>query len=86
MVFVKENRYKHDMKTKLTGLGVALVTPFTPSGEVDFEALKSALQAINYTGALTAEMIPFCRLPDLVLPDEALAKVTAAKMVELFGK
>ncbi|MBR2345262.1 MAG: sugar phosphate isomerase/epimerase [Lentisphaeria bacterium] len=55
-------------------------------GEVDFEALKSALQAINYTGALTAEMIPFCRLPDLVLPDEALAKVTAAKMVELFGK
>ena len=48
--------------------------------------MKSALQAINYTGALTAEMIPFCRLPDLVLPDEALAKVTAAKMVELFGK
>ena len=28
------------MKTKLTGLGVALVTPFTPSGEVDFEALR----------------------------------------------
>lgn len=28
------------MKTKLTGLGVALVTPFTPSGEVDFVALQ----------------------------------------------
>ncbi len=53
------------------------------NGEVDFPALFAALKAINYTGALTAEMIPFCRLPDLVLPDLELAKVTAGKMVEL---
>lgn len=28
------------MKNRLTGLGVALVTPFTPNGEVDFAALQ----------------------------------------------
>ncbi|MBE6378534.1 MAG: sugar phosphate isomerase/epimerase [Lentisphaerae bacterium] len=53
-------------------------------GEVDFDALKKALTAINYTGPLTAEMIPFSRLPDLVLPDQALAEVTAAKLNTLF--
>ena len=53
-------------------------------GEVDFDALKKALAAINYNGPLTAEMIPFNRLPDLVLPDQALAEVTAAKLNSLF--
>lgn len=53
-------------------------------GEVDFDALKAALTAIGYDGPLTAEMIPFCRLPDMVLPDEALAKVTAEKLNSLF--
>lgn len=53
-------------------------------GEVDFDALKKALAAINYNGPLTAEMIPFSRLPDLVLPDQALAEVTAAKLNTLF--
>lgn len=53
-------------------------------GEVDFDALKKALAAINYNGPLTAEMIPFSRLPDLVLPDQALAEVTAAKLNSLF--
>ena len=55
-------------------------------GVVDFDALKAALLAINYTGPLTAEMIPFCRLPDMVLPDAALAAKTAGRMLELFGK
>lgn len=53
-------------------------------GEVDFDALKKALAAINYNGPLTAEMIPFSRLPDMVLPDQALAEVTAAKLNTLF--
>lgn len=56
------------------------------SGEVDFDALKAALKAVNYSGPLTAEMIPFSRLPDLVLPDEPLAVATAGKMLALFGK
>ncbi len=50
------------------------------SGEVDFKALKSALEAVNYQGPLTVEMIPFCRLPDLVLPDQALAEASARKL------
>ena len=53
-------------------------------GEVDFDALKKALAATNYTGPLTAEMIPFSRLPDMVLPDQALAEVTATKLNSLF--
>lgn len=55
-------------------------------GDVNFEALTAALKAIDYQGTLTAEMIPFCRLPDMVLPDEELAVKTAGRMLELFGK
>ena len=53
-------------------------------GEVDFSVLKTALEKIGYTGPLTAEMIPFCRLPDMVLPDEALAKTTVEKLKSIF--
>lgn len=53
-------------------------------GEVDFAVLKTALEKIGYTGPLTAEMIPFCRLPDMVLPDEALAKTTVEKLKSIF--
>ena len=56
------------------------------SGEVDFDELKAAFKRVNYNGPVTAEMIPFCRLPDMVLPDKELAAVTADKMLELFGK
>lgn len=52
-------------------------------GEVDFAAVKKALAAIGYQGTMTAEMIPFSRLPDLVLPDEELAKVTVQKLKEV---
>ena len=37
------------------------------------------------SGPLTAEMIPFSRLPDLVLPDMVLAGDTAAKLKKIFG-
>lgn len=50
------------------------------NGDVDFEAIKNALEAMNYQGTLTAEMIPFSRLPDLVLPDYELAVDTAKKL------
>ena len=53
-------------------------------GEVDFDALKVALKAIDYQGPLTVEMIPFCRLPDLVLPDLPLAEVSAQKLLSIF--
>lgn len=54
-------------------------------GDVDFPAVKAALAAIDYTGPITAEMLPFCRLPDMTLPDMALARDTAGKMREIFG-
>lgn len=55
-------------------------------GDVNFAAVKESLAKINYTGPITAEMIPFSRLPDLVLPDMDLARDTGAKMKLLFGE
>ena len=54
-------------------------------GEVDFAEVKKALAAIGYKGTMTAEMIPFSRLPDLVLPDEELAIFTVQKLKEVIG-
>ncbi|MHB8972737.1 MAG: sugar phosphate isomerase/epimerase family protein [Pirellulaceae bacterium] len=54
-------------------------------GDVDFEAVKTALQKINYRGPITAEMLPFCRLPNMVLPDLDLARDTAVKMKQIFA-
>ena len=48
------------------------------AGDVDYKPIFKAFDAIGYKGTFTVEMIPFSRLPDLVLPDEALA----VKMVE----
>jgi hexulose-6-phosphate isomerase len=53
-------------------------------GDVDFAAVNSALGAIGYLGPITAEMLPFCRLPDMVLPDLDLARDTAGKMHKIF--
>ena len=52
-------------------------------GEVNFSSLFAELEKIGYQGPLTVEMIPFCRLPDLVLPDQALADATVEKLLSL---
>ncbi|MGE4563445.1 MAG: hypothetical protein AB7F32_01120, partial [Victivallaceae bacterium] len=52
-------------------------------GDVDFDALFAALKKINYQGPFTVEMIPFSRLPDLVLPDLELAETTVKKLKAL---
>ncbi len=49
-------------------------------GEVDFTALFAALTRSGYTGPYTVEMIPFSRLPDLVLPDPALAELMVEQL------
>ncbi|HEO71396.1 MAG TPA: sugar phosphate isomerase/epimerase [Candidatus Hydrogenedentes bacterium] len=49
-------------------------------GDVDWTAVTQALKKIKYTGPITAEMLPFCRLPDMGLPDMALAQDTARKL------
>ena len=52
-------------------------------GVVDFKALFAALDKINYAGPCTVEMIPFSRLPNLVMPDEALAEKMAEQIKKL---
>ena len=47
-------------------------------GAVDFKKLFAAFAKAGYAGPFTVEMIPFSRLPNLVMPDAALAE----KMVE----
>jgi len=55
-------------------------------GALDWNAALKALKRIGYRGPLTAEMIPFCRLPNLILPDMALARDTGKKLLNLLGK
>ncbi len=55
-------------------------------GDVDLHAVIAALEAIGYDGPMTVEMIPFCRLPDMTLPDIDLAERCAVKLRALFGR
>ncbi|MCQ2378545.1 MAG: sugar phosphate isomerase/epimerase [Victivallaceae bacterium] len=52
-------------------------------GEVDFASLFAALKKIGYEGTFTVEMIPFSRLPDLVLPDQQLAEKVTKQLLSL---
>ena len=52
-------------------------------GDVNWKAVLAALAKIKYKGPITAEMVPFSRLPDLVLPDMVLARDTAAKLKKI---
>lgn len=75
-----KNFKREDCAGGLHGFGDDLA-----AGDVDFAAVRESLERIGYTGPITAEMLPFSRLPDLVLPDMDLARDTAAKMRQLFG-
>ncbi|MBN1256451.1 MAG: sugar phosphate isomerase/epimerase [Planctomycetes bacterium] len=55
-------------------------------GDVNWQAVLKALQKVKYTGPITTEMIPFCRLPNMVLPDMQLARDTAKKMKKILGR
>lgn len=52
-------------------------------GVVDFKKLLAAFAKIDYEGPFTVEMIPFSRLPNLVMPDAALAEKMAGQIKEL---
>ena len=52
-------------------------------GVVDFKDLFAELAKIGYKGPFTVEMIPFSRLPDLILPDQALADKMASQIAQL---
>ena len=53
------------------------------NGVVDFKRLFAAFAKIGYAGPYTVEMIPFSRLPDLVMPDAALAEKMVGQIREL---
>lgn len=52
-------------------------------GRVDFKKVFKALDAIGYRGPMSVEMIPFCRLPDMTVPDAALAEKMVRQIAEL---
>jgi len=55
-------------------------------GDVNYPATLKALKAVGYAGPFTAEMVPFSRLPNLVLPDMKLARATARKMSKILAR
>jgi len=55
-------------------------------GDVNYPAVLEALEKLHYSGPITAEMIPFSRLPDLVLPDMELAENTAKGLIKLLNR
>jgi len=58
----------------LHGFGDSLL-----AGDVDFSKAFAALEAVGYDRTYTVEMIPFSRIPDLVLPDQSLAEKCVAE-------
>ena len=57
-----------------------------PTGDVNFKNIKKELDKIEYSGPITAEMIPFSRLPDMTLPDMDLAEKTAKDLTRLLNQ
>ncbi len=55
-------------------------------GEADYPAILAAMDQVGYTGPVTLEMIPFSRLPDMVLPDLALAEKTAKQLLAILAR
>jgi L-ribulose-5-phosphate 3-epimerase len=55
-------------------------------GDLNYDKVIKALHKIKYDGPITVEMIPFSRLPDLVLPDMELAKQTASDLIKILAK
>ena len=65
----------------LHGFGDSLLT-----GEVDYRRLFAALAKAGYDKTLTVEMIPFARLPNLDLPDRALAEKVVAELHQIVAR
>jgi len=75
-----KNFQRQDCAGGLHGFGDDLLT-----GDVNFRAVKDELAKIKYQGPITAEMLPFSRLPNMVLPDMELARKTAVALKQLFA-
>lgn len=75
-----KNFSRQDCGGTLHGFGDDLL-----KGDADWKAVVAALRKIRYSGPVTAEMLPFCRLPDMRLPDLDLARDTAGKLRRILG-
>ncbi|MDX2109707.1 MAG: sugar phosphate isomerase/epimerase family protein [Verrucomicrobiota bacterium] len=75
-----KNFQRSDCGGKIQGFGESLLT-----GDAQWPAILGALDEINYTGPLTVEMIPFCRLPNLNLPDKPLAATMLSELNTIVG-
>lgn len=75
-----KNFKREDCGGLLHGFGDDLL-----EGDVDFKKVLIELDKIGYSGPITAEMIPFSRLPDLVLPDMELAEKTAEALSKILS-
>ena len=73
-----KNFAESDSAGGLHGFGDDIFT-----GVIDFRKLFAAFAKAGYAGPFTVEMIPFSRLPDLVLPDAALAEKMVGQIGEL---
>ncbi len=76
-----KNFTRADCGGGLHGFGDDLLT-----GDLDWDAVLAALRRIKYAGPITAEMLPFSRLPNLVLPDVPLARKTARQLRKLLAR
>jgi L-ribulose-5-phosphate 3-epimerase len=74
-----KNFKRNDCAGGLHGFGDDLL-----EGDVNYNAVIRELKKTGYKGPLTAEMIPFSRGENLVLPDMKLARDTARKMLSIF--
>jgi len=75
-----KNFSREDCAGGLHGFGDNLLV-----GDVNWGNVMVALRKLKYKGPVTAEMIPFSRLPNLVLPDMALARQTSKAMDKILG-
>ena len=75
-----KNFSRQDCGGVLHGFGDDLLV-----GDVNWPGVMAALGKIKYNGPVTAEMIPFSRLPNLVLPDVKLARKTSKAMDKILS-
>jgi hexulose-6-phosphate isomerase len=54
-------------------------------GDANWPAIRKALRRIRYTGPVTAELIPFSRLPAPPVPDLKMARDNAPKLRQVLG-
>ena len=80
-VHFKNYKRNDDCGGGMHGFGEELL-----DGDVNWKNVTDALARIGYEGAVTAELIPFCRLPDMTLPDVELARKNAPQLRRILGR